>query len=187
MFVPGRNDGVFKNWMYKGAKQVKDLYKDAIMMSFQQLMREYDIPQKYFFKYLQIRSFIHSEMKTYLEHSLSTIEEHTLKHLRDKGNLSLYISKDEWMKSCLFAQTYSVNTRCRLLQYKWHMRTYITPVKLHKCNPNIPDSCLKCKQEIGTLYHWMWECVEIKKFWKNILVMIGKLTEENIPCDPKFC
>lgn len=213
MFVPGRNDGGFKNWMYKGAKQVKDLYKDGTMMSFQQLMKEYDIPQKHFFKYLQIRSFIHSEIKTYVEPSLSTIEEHTVKHLRDKGNLSFFyntllegskessmsyltawrndlqedISKDEWMDSCLFAQTYSVNTRCRLLQYKWLMRTYITPVKLHKFNPNIPDSCLKCKQDIGTLYHCMWECTEIQTFWKSILVMIGKLTEENVPCDPKLC
>lgn len=58
-------------------------------------------------------------------------------------------------------------------------------VKLHKLNPNIPHSCLKCKQDIGTLYHCMWECTEIQTFWKSILVMIGKLTEENVPCDPK--
>lgn len=86
MFMPGRNDGGFKNWMYKGEKQ--DLYNDGIVTSFQQIMREYDIPQKHFFKYLQIRSFIHSEMKTYLEPSLPAVEDHILKHLRDKGNLS---------------------------------------------------------------------------------------------------
>ncbi len=104
-----------------------------------------------------------------------------------KNYLQEDISKDEWMDSCLLAQTYSVNTRYRLLQYKWLMWTYITPVKLHKFNPNIPDSCLKCKQENGTLYHCVWECIETEMFWKNILAMIGKLTEENIPCDPKFC
>lgn len=67
------------------------------------------------------------------------------------------------------------------------MRTYITPVKLHKFNPNIPETCLKCKQDIGTLYHCMWECNEIQTFWKNILVMIVKLTEGKIPCDLKLC
>lgn len=67
------------------------------------------------------------------------------------------------------------------------MRTYITPVKLHKFNPNIPDNCLKCKQEIGTLYHCIWECNEIQGFWKEIIFMIGKLVEENVPLAPKLC
>lgn len=48
-FVPGRSDKGFKNWMYKGISQVKDLYEEGIMMSFRQLMRKYDIPQNFFF------------------------------------------------------------------------------------------------------------------------------------------
>ena len=89
-FVPGRSDQGFKNWMYKGIRQVKDLYEEGIMLSFQKLMRKYDIPQKHFFKYLQIRSFIHSKIKNYLEPPLSIIENHTLNHLKDKGNLSFF-------------------------------------------------------------------------------------------------
>lgn len=33
----------------------------------------------------------------------------------------------------------------------------------------------------------MWESIEIQTFWKNTFVMIGKLTEENVPCEAKFC
>lgn len=48
-FAPGRSDKGFKNWMNKGISQVKDLYEGGIMLSFQQLMRKYDISQKHFF------------------------------------------------------------------------------------------------------------------------------------------
>lgn len=213
VFIPGRNDIGFKNWMLKGISQIKDLYEEGSLMSFQLMVKYYGLPQNHFFKYLQVRSFVYSQMKTYTEPPLSTIENYTLKHLNSRGNLSSFynlllegskenslsylsawendlqenISKEEWEEACLFAQTHSINTRCRLLQYKWLFRTYITPVKLNKFNPNIPDCCTKCREEIGTLYHCMWECKEMQKFWKETLCLICQLTEENVPLDPKLC
>lgn len=63
----------------------------------------------------------------------------------------------------------------------------ITPVKLNRYNPNIPDNCTKCKEEIGTLFHCVWECNELQKFWKEILTLIGQLIGENVPFEPKLC
>ncbi len=54
------------------------------------------------------------------------------------------ISVDDWNKIGLNAQTQTLNSRLRILQYNWVMRTYITPIRLNTFNPNIPDLCFKC-------------------------------------------
>ncbi len=72
--------------------------------------------------------------------------------------MNMDISEDDWNKICLNAQTQTLNSRLRLLQYNWVMRTYITPVRLNKCNPDIPDLCFKCGKLQGKLSHCVWEC-----------------------------
>lgn len=79
----------FKNWMFKGICTFKDLY-NQVTLSFEQLVGKYGLPLKHFFKYLQIRSFVHSQIKSYSEPLLSTIEQLTLKYLNNRGNVSLF-------------------------------------------------------------------------------------------------
>lgn len=212
-FKPGRQDAGFKQWIDLGITKMKDLFIDHTLMSFQQLVVKYNLPKKHFFKYLQIRSFIHAQSKTYEEPPLSVIEQFTINHLQGRGQLSklynillngsqesshsylsswrndlqLDISTEEWEKACHLAQTQSINTRGRLLQYKWLFRTYITPVKLNHFNPNIPDNCPKCNIERGTLLHCIWECKKLQDFWKDTLRLISRLTECIIPVEPRLC
>uniref|UniRef100_A0A3B3B502 Reverse transcriptase domain-containing protein n=1 Tax=Oryzias melastigma TaxID=30732 RepID=A0A3B3B502_ORYME len=212
-FVPGRNDMGFKHWMDRRLTKIGDLYDAGSMMSFQHLAEKYNLPRKYFFKYLQIRSFIFSQVKTEMELSLSTIEHYTVNNLYSKGQLSGFynillagskessnsflsawkrdlkseICIEDWNKSCLLAQTQTIATRNRLLQYKWLFRTYITPVKLHHFNPDIPDTCIKCNTEKGTLLHCLWDCEKLQIFWTELLHLISKLTSCVIPLDPKLC
>ena len=200
-FKPGRSDMGFKQWMNRGLGMIKDLYSEGTLMSFQQLIDRYDLPRKHHFKYLQIRSFIYSQTKSLAEPSLSTIESLTIKHLYDRGQLSMFyevlldgskensdsylsawkndlqldISAEEWEGACESAQTQTISTRCKLLQYKWLLRTYITPVKLHRFNPNIPDDCFKCGEEIGTMFHCMWGCKELQIYWKEVCELIARM------------
>ena len=79
----------------------------------------------------------------YVEPPLSLIEQFTVEHLQDRGQLSklynidgwresshsdlsawrndlkLDVSTEEWEKTCVLTHTQSINTRGRLLQYKW--------------------------------------------------------------------
>lgn len=212
-FKPGRQDVGFKQWIDLGISKMKDLFNDHTLMSFQQLVDKYNLPRKHFFKYLQIRSFIHAQSKTYATPPLSQLEQYTVNHLQGRGQLSkLYnillnsskenshsylsswrndlhidITTEEWEKACSSAQTQSINTKGKLLQYKWLFRTYITPVKLNHFNPNIPDYCYKCNTERGTLLHCIWECQKLQTFWKDTLCLISRLTECKIPLEPKLC
>ncbi len=92
------------------------------------------------------------------------------------------ITEEEW---CLKAQTQTMSTHLRLLQYKWLRRQYITPLKLHHFNPNIPDICYTCKQEKGTLFQW--ECTKVKCFWGKILNIISQIIGKVSSLDPRLC
>ena len=97
------------------------------------------------------------------------------------------VSEEEWSEACSLVKTQSVNTHSILLQYKWLSRKYITPVKLHHFNPNIPDTCFKCSQQKGSLFHCMWSCPQVARFWREVLNVIGRIIGKVMPSDPKLC
>lgn len=212
-FLPGRADSGFKHWANKGLCKIIDLYMDGNLMTLDQLICKYDIPRNHFFKYLQLRSFIKSQAHSLDRPSMSVIEKCIVSNkegrgqmsalygmLRSKskdnshcrlnawrGDLGIDITENEWENACLKAQTKTINTALRLIQYKWLFRTYVTPVKLHHYNPNIPDSCTKCNDSVGTLLHCMWECQKIQPFWKDVTCMISRMTNMVVPLEPKLC
>ena len=67
------------------------------------------------------------------------------------------------------------------------MRTYITPVKLNKFNPDVPDTCVKCQTHMGTLFHCIWECEKMQTFWKEVTHVIFRIISKAISVSPKFC
>jgi len=87
----------------------------------------------------------------------------------------------KWEQACAKVQVPTINSRPKLLQYNWLMRTYITPVKLNKIYSNIPDKCNSAK---GTFIHCMWECDKIKAFWREINNMIWHIISVRLPLDP---
>ncbi len=67
------------------------------------------------------------------------------------------------------------------------MRTYITPEKLNKFNPNIPDACFKCQTYKGTFFHCVWECDVIRTFWQKVMTLISSIILKPIPVTPEIC
>ena len=191
---------------------MSDLYKEGVLMSFEEISLKYDIPRKHLFLFLQLRSFI-SSMQNHSElPALSSVEEFMNYNCNSKGLISqLYnwlasgssdtsqsrldalwadleedISDEEWNIACLEAQTQTASTNLKLLQFNWLMRTYITPVKLNKYNSNIPDTCFKCNEAQGTFIHCIWECEKIKKVWREVIDKTMNILSVNIPLDSKM-
>ena len=52
---------------------------------------------------------------------------------------------------------------------------------------NIPDTCVKCQHDKGTLVHCLWECLEIQKFWKEVIKCLSEIFKCQIPCCAKLC
>lgn len=74
----------FKAWLNKGVVKLQDVYKDYTLMSFNELKAKYDIPQKHFFKYLQLRSFILANLNN------SILETHVTKNCFGKRLISRF-------------------------------------------------------------------------------------------------
>lgn len=96
------------------------------------------------------------------------------------------ISIEEWERACTKAQIQTVNSRLKLLQYNWLMRSYMTPVKLNKFNNDIPDVCIKCDKEKGTIFHCLWQCSQIKDFWEEVKQCIEEILEIKLHLEPKM-
>ena len=213
-FTPGRQDRGFKLWADRGVAKISDMYTDEVLLSFELLRNKYNIPPNHFFKYLQIRNFIlRTQDNSTQKPPLSVLEKMIVAYSTGRGQVSLIydmfvrmstessegrrlawcddlnseISVEDWEKACYDAQTQTINTRYKLLQYKWLMRMYISPSKLHHFNPNIPDQCIKCNVEKGTLFHCLWKCPEIMKFWKEVLKILSQIVSEDIPICPQLC
>ncbi len=89
-FRPGRADPGFKIWSIQGISKVSDLYNEEHFMSFEEIRTRFGIPQKHFFKYLQLRSFILSRQgQSLTEPPLSTLENITLNCLKGRGQVSV--------------------------------------------------------------------------------------------------
>lgn len=97
------------------------------------------------------------------------------------------IEEFEWTEACLKAQKQIINTRLKLLQYKWLTRVYITPEKLNHMSSNIPDICTKWQNYKGTLIHCLWECSDIQKFWKDVINCLSERFNLKTPHCAKLC
>ncbi len=102
-------------------------------------------------------------------------------------DLQYDFSDSEWTEVCVRAQNVSINTRFKQLQYNWVMRTYITPEKLNKFNPNVPDVCFKCQKYKGTFFHCVWGCDVIRTFWQKVMTLISSIISKPIPVTPEIC
>ncbi len=168
--------------------------------------------QSIFFKYLQISSFIFKIQKSLTLPNLTSLEEIAVNNHSKKGLISRFydtitdsskttsenkrlawsedlnsvISVEDWRKVCLRAQTQSINSHLKLIQYKWLMRTYVTPYLMNKFDPNNPDACVECGEK-GTLIHCLWECPQIQIFWTEVLNTLSFITGVKIKMCPQLC
>ena len=121
---------------------------------------------------------------TYFTQYCSILVTYTKESTLDKLNACKTDIQEDIVEAgwnCLKAQKQTINTRFKLLQYKWLMRMYISPVKLHHMSTNIPDVCTKCLIEKGTLYHCLWECPKIQNFCKDVVKCLSEVINIKLP------
>ncbi len=63
MFKPSVTDNAFEIWDSCGVKMAKDLYSYGTFVTFDYLVNPFGIPRTHFFGYLQLRSFVSSQLK----------------------------------------------------------------------------------------------------------------------------
>ena len=64
-FPPSLIDCVFLRWSNFGIHNFKDLYINNVFATFQQLSDKFSLPKQHFFRYLQVRSFVHGTFPSF--------------------------------------------------------------------------------------------------------------------------
>lgn len=108
--------------------------------------------------------------------ALLPVEDHKLREAweQDLGHL---ITDEQWKACCEVTGTVSMNSRHKLLHYKFLRRAYITPKHSHKIDPNRPHCCKKCSAPQADFIHLAWTCPNIHTFWTQIRTIIGQMTQ----------
>ena len=194
-FPPGLLPSMFDSWHDNGAHVIGDLYHDGALMTFQHLQSQFSIPKEHFYGFLHIRHFVRSKNapppdpvmfndverflidRKGLFHFISTF--YALLYSLIPGDITSVAKKwerdldteyieDDWQEAIrVFRSAFTCN-RLRETQYKILHCLHITPSILNKMDCKVSPLCTKCQREIGTYYHYFWQCKLIKRFWGTI-------------------
>ena len=186
-------------WASKGLSNFMDLLDSHSVKQFEQIRADFNIPHKDFYKYLQIRHFIGSLLRTgKIRMGLSEFENTIilakspkklmfhysilkfsgydfLKPLWER-DLEVTFNPIDWDKICsgVFPKCTSISIHEQ--NFKFFFRTYYTPVRLQRMFPDTSNLCYKCKIHKGTLIHLFWSCDRIQTFWKGVHSVIQEVT-----------
>lgn len=195
MFPPSLIDSVFKIWNSNGIHSLKDLYVNEIFASFTQLTQKFNILPTHFFRYLQIRNFMHSRYPQFPNLPAETTLDKILDiNVGNKGVIrvlyniflsmhspSLSIIRSQWeddLASEITDQTWqsilhrvhssSICAKHGLLQFKVLHRLHLSKEKLAKIYPGVDPMCSRCKIAIGSLIHSFWTCPNLHNYWMSV-------------------
>ena len=200
-------------WASKGLPEVSGLLTSNSVKPFEQIRKDFDIPCKDFFKYLQIRHFVESLVrKNEIRLELSELESAMLSAKSFKGliskihslllysvssaydslkplwerDLEVTFSSADWTKICNGIFPKCISTSIHEQNFKFFHRTYFTPVRLQKMFPHSSDLCYKCRTHKGTFIHLFWACDRIQTFWKEVHSVVQEVIGKQFTLSPSF-
>ena len=71
---------------------------------------------------------------------------------------------EKWLEILSESGKYVREARGKFIQYKIIHRYYHTPTKLHRMKLMNDNLCWKCKTEVGTFLHCIWQCALVMPF-----------------------
>lgn len=211
VFLPSLTDRAFLVWHTHGIRTFKDLFINNVFASFQQLSTKFSLPKQHFFRYLQVRSFVHSTFSTFpnlpetsildsllspptklkgsislLYNQISSIRLDSLNSIKAlwEEDLGETISDELWSQILKRVHKSSICAKYCLIQCKLLHRVYYTKSRLSKIYPNISPSCDRCQISPGNLIHTFWLCPRLFSYWSGIFDTISKVLGREIKPNP---
>lgn len=202
-----------RSWRLRGILELGQLFDKGHLKSFQLLKQEFNLPNKDFYKFLQLRHFLESLLKDErIRLDLFDIEKQLYSSFSLKNKISVFyamlsnvgsssldplklvwekdfgtnLSDEDWVSACSSIYFRDASISNHEQSFKFIYRTYLTPVRLHKIFPNASQLCFKCKSNIGTVMHVFWDCDMIKTYWKEIHKAVQKIIGKSFALSPSI-
>lgn len=191
---------------------MKDLFKDGVFMSFEQLVNEYNIPSSHYFRYQQVRAFVRKHFPAFplllsndwidewmegdlnqrgvsrLYEDIQMIASPSLSHIRAgwEGELGFEMSDVSWQSAIKRIHSTSICIRHGLLQFKVLHRLHLSRSKLARIYQDVDPTCSRCCQASATLYHMFWACPKLIQFWSLIFYTFSYICDREINPVPEI-
>lgn len=208
---PSIGKSLFTKWKDHGIHKFQNVLEKGTLKSFADLRSEFEISNKDFYKYLQLRHYIATLENTgQMSLTLSDIEEIMVNSTTLKGKISVIywalldynssslmslrtvwqrdleqdLDDELWTKICC---NVFVSLSCNKVieqNYKFMHRMYLTPVRLSKMFPTVSPECHRCKTCIGSLIHVFWNCSKLKQFWNEVHNLTTKVMQIEFKLSP---
>lgn len=214
-FPPAGLDGGFKRWEEAGLVVLDQLFEGHTLRSFEQLQNKFDLPNQDFFRFLQIRHYLHAHQEwetlcnpaSVMEHFfISTIEgtiktkfiSHIYRILQDdlknnnldiKGKweleMNVIISDEHWENSCSHGHKITSSPNWKEFGWKIKMRYFRTPQFTSKWS-NTSVQCWRGCGMVGDHTRIFWDCPILSEYWKNVQKEIKKCLSIDMPLEPQY-
>lgn len=175
---------MFLAWHDLGIQTLKDLYVDNVFASFEQLVEEFSVPKKYFFRYLQVRNFAKGLnahfpfsppstpsdfllkplpffkkiiKQIYLHINSLQISPQSLIKSRWAEDLGEEISDGDWERVLDHVHSSSICADHGVIQCRLIHRAYWTKLR-SKIYADVDPICERCKSAPASLIHMFWSC-----------------------------
>lgn len=184
--------GTIKEWERCGLRYFSQLFQEGNLKTFQELRAQYALPNKSFFRYLQVRHALVVQFRgKTLEWSAIPILQKLINGDSTKGlisNIYPYINKGrsakrvsprykskwekdvgnitdtQWNRILEMAPLVSLSPSQRMSRLSLLYRTYSTPHRLFQFGCQTDSSCPRCAELEGDLVHIFWRCPKLFRF-----------------------
>lgn len=202
----------FQQWDLKGAQRIIDLFIDKVFPTFEQLRQKFELDNKDFFKYLQVRDFVRTTFLSFpsqpqenplnnillsnplqkgsiskIYNNLAQIDCTTsLDHIKDawSEDLGVNITGEQWIEAQERVHSSSICLRHGLLQFKILHRLHLSKQRLSRMFPGVDASCDRCGYTPASLSHTFWSCPHIRLYWSKIIGTLSDIFKVRLPTDP---
>ena len=213
-FRPGETDQTFKRWTEKGITAIGILTEANKFKSFEKVKKEFKLENKDLFRYLQLRHFYDTQVKSQLLDNCNKLVEMLLVSIKEmpsrtvsklysclqrcNGNntynvkvkwekeMQLDISENDWLLMCKTQLTSTSSRSWREFGWKNLLRYFVTPyIKSKQTKVN-----QICWRECGHInpnhLHVFWSCVKLQPLWSEVLQIIEEVLQYEVPRDPRI-
>lgn len=214
LFIPGQTDKTFTSWIDRGITAICTLTEGNTFKSFERVKNEFKLENKDLFRYLQLRHFFDTQVKTGISSENNVLvkmmmdanEEMPSKAVsklyaclqKCNGNTSLYIkskwedelqteiSECDWHLVCKTQHSSTSSKRWREFGWKNLTRFFITPQIKSKQTGQQQKCWRQCGNYNVNHSHIFWSCAKLQHFWDDSIGLLEDILRYKVPRDPRF-